>query len=118
VIFPEGTRSANGQLQRFKKGGFLLAVQAQTTIVPVTINGSAHLLPAGAWRLRSGTIEVIVDKPVPIEGFRPGNLRLLSDQVRNRIAANLRPVAGDNAPASTSMNEPVLDKQALKGQGI
>lgn len=117
VVFPEGTRSLDGKLQRFKKGGFLLAVQTQTTIVPVTINGSAHLLPAGAWRLRPGTIEVIVDKPVPIEGFRPGNLRLLSDEVRKRIAANLRQT-GAETPASADVNKPALEKHILGRQNI
>ena len=116
VVFPEGTRSRDGKLLRFKKGGFLLAVETQTTIVPVTINGSGKVLPAGDWRLNPGTIEIIVDKPVPIGGFRPGNLRLLSDQVRNLIAAHLRP-AGAETPASTTANKPMLDKHVFDKQG-
>ena len=91
VIYPEGTRSRDGRLQRFKKGGFLLAVQANTPIVPITVNGSAKLLPAGAWRLRPGTIDITIDKPVPVDGFRPGNLRLLVNQVHATIDARLRP---------------------------
>jgi 1-acyl-sn-glycerol-3-phosphate acyltransferase len=90
VIFPEGTRSRDGRLQNFKKGGFLLAVQAHMSIVPVTVIGSASLLPIGSWRPRPGTIEVVVEQPVAVEGFRPGNLRLLSNQVREKIAARLR----------------------------
>jgi 1-acyl-sn-glycerol-3-phosphate acyltransferase len=117
VVFPEGTRSRDGKLLRFKKGGFLLAVKTQTTIVPITINGSADVLPAGAWRLRPGTIEVIVEKPVPIGGFRPGNLRLLSDQVRNRIAANLKP-ADLESPTLSAVNKAMLDIRALDRQGI
>jgi 1-acyl-sn-glycerol-3-phosphate acyltransferase len=117
VVFPEGTRSRDGKLLRFKKGGFLLAVETQTTIVPVTINGSAHVLPAGGWRLRPGTIEVIVDKPVSIEGFRPGSLRHLSEQVRNRIAANLKP-ATTSSPASTSASEPTVDGRMAESQGV
>ncbi len=89
VIFPEGTRSRDGHLQRFKKGGFLLALQTQMPIVPVTIKGSGSLLPARSWRLRAGYIEVVVDPPVSVESFRPGVLRLLSDQVREKIAAQL-----------------------------
>jgi 1-acyl-sn-glycerol-3-phosphate acyltransferase len=116
VVFPEGTRSRDGKLQRFKKGGFLLAVKTATSIVPVTINGSRQVLPAGAWRLRSGGIEVIVDKPVSIEGFRPGNLRILSDQVHQRIAANLRqPATPATAP---TMNPGGFDNQSLEKQGI
>src|SRR4029434_2542318 len=68
VIFPEGTRSRDGKLLPFKKGGFLLAAQSGAAIVPVTINGSATLLPAGAWRLRAGTIEVTVGESLPVEG--------------------------------------------------
>jgi 1-acyl-sn-glycerol-3-phosphate acyltransferase len=90
VIFPEGTRSRDGHLQNFKKGGFLLAVQTHTSIVPVTVIGSASLLPIGSWRPQPGSIEVVVEQPVAVEGFRPGTLRLLSNQVRDKIAAHLR----------------------------
>lgn len=90
VIYPEGTRSRDGRLQRFKKGGFLLAAQTHTPIVPITINSSGALLPVGAWRLRPGTIDITIDKPVSVEGFRPGNLRLLVNQVHATIDARLR----------------------------
>jgi 1-acyl-sn-glycerol-3-phosphate acyltransferase len=90
VVYPEGTRSTDGQLLRFKKGGFLLAVQTNTPIVPVTVNGSGVLLPAGAWRLQPGVIKVIVDEPISVDGFRPGKLRLLAEQVRKKIADNLQ----------------------------
>lgn len=93
VVFPEGTRSRDGALQRFKKGGFLLAIETQTDVVPVTIVGSRNLLPSGAWRLRSGAVEVIIDQPIAIAGWRPGNLRLLMNQVRATIAARLHPAA-------------------------
>ena len=89
VVFPEGTRSRDGRLLPFKKGGFLLAVNTRTKIVPVTIIGSASLLPAGAWKLRPGTIEVYVDNPVETDGYRLGKLRSLTDQVRRIIAARL-----------------------------
>src|SRR5262245_3127901 len=91
VVFPEGTRSRDGKLLPFKKGGFLLAAQSGAAIVPVTINGSGALLPAGAWRLQPGLIDVIVGEAVLVEGYRPGNLRLLSDKVRAQMAAHLRP---------------------------
>lgn len=99
VVFPEGTRSRDGRLLRFKKGGFLLAVQTRTQIVPVTINGSANVLPAGGWRLRSGTIEVFIDQPVAVEGDRAGKLRALTAQVRETIAARLQPSKTQLTPA-------------------
>ena len=89
VVFPEGTRSHDGRLLPLKKGGFLLAAKTRTKIVPVTIVGSASLLPAGAWRLRPGTIDVFVDKPIATESYRIGRLRALTEQVRQTIAAHL-----------------------------
>lgn len=91
VFFPEGTRSSDGGLLPFKRGGFLLAVKTQTLIVPVTINGSGKILAKGDWRLRAGEIQVTVGTPVSVEDYRPGNLRALSTRVRELIAANLDP---------------------------
>ncbi len=90
VIFPEGRRSTSGSLLPFKKGGFLLAVKAGVSVVPVTINGSGKLLPVGAWRLRRGTVEVVVGEPLPVDAYRPGQLRPLIDRVRSEIEKNLR----------------------------
>jgi len=118
VVFPEGTRSTDGKLLRFKKGGFMLAVQANTKIVPVTINGSRNLLPSGAWRLCSGSIEVFVDKPIAVDRYRAVNLRLLSNRVRKTIAAHLREPASSESkrPAETSnraMGNRALGKQRV-----
>lgn len=92
VVFPEGTRSPNGKLLPFKKGGFLLALKTGKNIVPVTINGSGQLLPSGDWRLRSGNVEVIVEKAIMTKTFRAGSVRSLSDQVRQAIGAHLRSI--------------------------
>ena len=72
VIFPEGTRSGDGHLLPFKRGGLLLAVRTQTPIVPVTISGSWAILPKGDWRIRGGQIEVTVGAPVSVKSHRPG----------------------------------------------
>lgn len=90
VVFPEGTRSSDEKLLPFKRGGFLLAIKTQTSIVPVTINGSGTVLPKGDWRIRRGTIEVIIGEPVAVESYRPATLRALSAQVQKLIGKNLR----------------------------
>jgi len=117
VVFPEGTRSRNGKLLPFKKGGFLLALKTGKNIVPVTINGSGQLLPSGDWRLRSGNVEVIVEKPITTETYRAGSIRLLSDRVRQAIVAHLRPVgtvaARDGEPMVTPSISPALEKHQL-----
>ncbi|MGH7816314.1 MAG: lysophospholipid acyltransferase family protein [Candidatus Binatia bacterium] len=114
VVFAEGTRSRDRSLQKFKKGGFLLAVQTHTPIVPVTVNGSGSLLPAGAWRLRPGTIEVVVDQPVAVEGFRPGNLRLLSNQVRDKIASHLLEPCQTQPRHSERLGETIVNHRAFE----
>ena len=117
VVFPEGTRTRNGKLLSFKKGGFLLALKTGKNIVPVTINGSGQLLPSGDWRLRSGNVEVIVGKPIMTATYRAGRTRLLSDRVRQAIAAHLRPIGSfaDDAgkPLVSPSISPALEKHQL-----
>ena len=117
VVFPEGTRTRNGKLLSFKKGGFLLALKTGKNIVPVTINGSGQLLPSGDWRLRSGNVEVIVGKPIMTVTYHAGRTRLLSDRVRQAIAAHLRPIGSfaDDAgkPLVSPSISPALEKHQL-----
>jgi 1-acyl-sn-glycerol-3-phosphate acyltransferase len=89
VVFPEGTRSSDGRLLPFKRGGFLLAVKTKMPIVPVTINGSGRILPKGDWRIRRGAIEVAVGEPISMENYRPGTIRQLAAEVYGRVAQQL-----------------------------
>lgn len=58
VIFPEGTRTSDGKLQPFKKGGFHLALQAGVPVIPVTIEGSYDMMPKHRTRIDKGEIHV------------------------------------------------------------
>jgi 1-acyl-sn-glycerol-3-phosphate acyltransferase len=90
VVFPEGTRSLDGKLLPFKRGGFLLALKTKTPIVPVTINGTGKLLGRGEWRVRPGAVSITIAAPIMTADFRPGGLRGLAAQVHEIIAENLR----------------------------
>ena len=69
IIFPEGTRAPSDEaLLPFKKGGFMLALETGFPIVPIAVRGSRALLPKGAWRIRGGTIEVVVGAPIAVAG--------------------------------------------------
>lgn len=90
VFFPEGTRSSDGQLLPFKRGGFILAVKTKTPIVPITINGSGAVLPRGDWRIKGGEVEVIVSEPVPLDRYHAGNIRSLLSHVRTVMESRSR----------------------------
>jgi 1-acyl-sn-glycerol-3-phosphate acyltransferase len=64
LIFPEGTRSADGKLLPFKKGPFHLAIESGVFIVPVTMLGTYELWPKGHFGLRAGTVTVLFHKPI------------------------------------------------------
>ncbi|NVN92137.1 MAG: 1-acyl-sn-glycerol-3-phosphate acyltransferase [Desulfuromonadales bacterium] len=64
VIFPEGTRSTDFRLLPFKRGGFMLALRSGAPVVPVTINGTGRVNPAGSRRLYRGQISVTLHPPI------------------------------------------------------
>jgi len=91
VVFAEGTRSPDGRLLPFKKGGFVLALKAEVPIVPVSIRGGHRILPKGSLRVRPGTIDVVFGAPIPTSAFSsPSRSKEeLIMEVRARIAEGL-----------------------------
>jgi 1-acyl-sn-glycerol-3-phosphate acyltransferase len=74
VVFPEGTRSEDGRLLPFKRGGFLLALKSGCDLVPVTIKGSNRVAPKGSLRIRPGRISMTIGKPIPLGGYSKKNV--------------------------------------------
>jgi 1-acyl-sn-glycerol-3-phosphate acyltransferase len=64
LSFPEGTRSADGRVQRFKTAAFAAAVEAGAPVVPIALEGTGRILPRGSLRNRPGTIRVAVGHPI------------------------------------------------------
>mgnify|MGYP001089399499 CR=1 FL=1 len=90
AIFPEGTRSTDGRLLPFKRGGFILAAKAGVTIVPFTINGSREINPPDNFVfLRPGTIRISFSPPLPAGEKRGEQQGQLMERVRAAIAAGL-----------------------------
>lgn len=89
VMFPEGTRSPDGRLQRFKKGAFVLAIQARVPIVPVAVVGSRQIMPKGAWSVHPGEIEIRIGEPIPVEDLGHGDRDALLER-SYRAVAHLR----------------------------
>lgn len=89
VMFPEGTRSPTGELQRFKKGAFVLAIQTGVPVVPLAISGSRDIMPKGSWKIRPGEIEVRVGKPISVEGLEHEDRDALASRARDAVHALL-----------------------------
>jgi len=85
VIFPEGTRSPNGQLLPFKKGAFMLALHTHVDIVPTVVVGSRAIQKKGDWRVHSGRIILRFGEPIPTVGYDEDNRDHLIALVRSRI---------------------------------
>jgi len=89
VVFPEGTRSRDGQLLKFQKGGAIIAIKTGAAILPVTINGSRFALPKGTLALMPSKIEVIVGNPIDPRMFDEAKKEELMAVVKTAIAKNL-----------------------------
>jgi 1-acyl-sn-glycerol-3-phosphate acyltransferase len=89
LIFPEGTRSLDGKLQRFRRGGFFLAIAGGAPIVPVTIRGTFELMPKGQFGAKRGTVSVVFHPPVPVDGYSEGNVAELVEKVRAAVSSGL-----------------------------
>ena len=87
IVFPEGTRSVTGELGRFKKGSFLVALNARLPVVPVTIVGSQQVMRKGQLMVRPGEVLLTVHDPVPTEHVRRDEVHALADQVRTAVAS-------------------------------
>ena len=89
LVFAEGTRSLNGEVGRFKKGGVILALSMGIPIVPVSISGSASLAAKGVYLVKSGKIKMTIGKPISTEGKDISARHQLVSVVRDEVIKNL-----------------------------
>lgn len=95
LLFPEGTRSRDGTLGAFKKGGFMLAIESGAPIVPIGLAGTRSLVPRGTWMYTRSRVALIVGEPIVTKGMTVDDRDHLMELVRARIetareAAQLR----------------------------
>ncbi len=89
LIFPEGTRSRTGELGEFRKGGFVVAIDAGSRIVPLAVIGARDLMPRGGARIRAGSVRLELLDPVEGRGYSYEGRDRLVGEVRSRIATAL-----------------------------
>lgn len=89
VIFPEGTRSENGEVREFKAGSFKMAINAGVPIVPVTIDGARNIFEANGKRIKAANVRIIIHKPVDTVGLSKEEILALHKNVRDQIASQI-----------------------------
>lgn len=82
MIFPEGTRSRDGKIKSFKKGGFVLAVDSGIPIVPVIIKGTYAIMTKGRLLINPGPVELDIQKPIETSGYTRESKEALMEQVK------------------------------------
>ncbi len=92
-IFPEGTRSATGELLPFKRGAFRVAQKGDTPVLPVTIIGSHLITPKKSLKINKGKIMVIIDKPIDPSSFN--TIEALMATCSEVITANFNHYSND-----------------------
>ena len=85
MIFPEGTRSMDGRIKSFKKGGFVMAIDSGVPIVPVIIRGTWPMMARSSLRINHGDVEMEIAKPIDTIGYSRETKEELMDKVRSVI---------------------------------
>jgi 1-acyl-sn-glycerol-3-phosphate acyltransferase len=105
IVFPEGTRSRDGTVGRFKKGSFLVAIDAGLPVVPVSVSGSLHVMRKGRLMVRPGDVRVTVHEPIPSAGVPREEVIAFADRVRDVVR---RDVGGPDAAATGASGDAAL----------
>lgn len=85
LVFPEGTRSVDGNLRSFKKGGFVMAVNSGVSIVPIALHGTRDIMPAKKLRIRPGHAVLEILTPIDVSAYATKKKEVLMADVRSAI---------------------------------
>jgi 1-acyl-sn-glycerol-3-phosphate acyltransferase len=89
VVYPEGTRSPDGRLLPFKKGAFMMAIDAGVPIVPISISGANEIMPKRQIKVFPSTVRLTVHEPISTKSYSRENIGELMQLTRTRIASGL-----------------------------
>jgi 1-acyl-sn-glycerol-3-phosphate acyltransferase len=82
VIFPEGGRSPNGQLQAFMGGAFYAAVKAQVDVVPIVLVGTYEMLKMNSYHIKPGPVQMVVGSPISTVGMSTRDIAKITERAR------------------------------------
>src|SRR5690606_1948384 len=95
LAYPEGTRSRSSRVLPFKKGAFVVAVEAQVPVVPVAIHGADRVLSSTGFRVRPGTIRVAIGEPIETKGMGRDDRDALTRKVHDEVCRLHRLLGGE-----------------------
>ena len=91
MFFPEGTRSRDGRMKKFKKGGFMIALDTGLPILSVSISGTGRILPGKTFKLLPGKITITIHPPIDVTQYGEERRDELMADTRKAIASGLTP---------------------------
>jgi len=91
VVFPEGSRTYDGKMIRFRKGAYQMAVDQNLPLVPITLNGPYNVLPIGSLNIRRHRMEMVIHPPVYVDSFEKSHkgLQQMADVTKDIISTSL-----------------------------
>jgi 1-acyl-sn-glycerol-3-phosphate acyltransferase len=98
IVFPEGTRSRDGRVARFKGGSFYLALEAGLPVVPLSVIGSRHVMLRGRVTTYPGEVGLIVHEPIDTRGMAGADAREFGEHVRRIVAPDAESDLGSAPP--------------------
>jgi 1-acyl-sn-glycerol-3-phosphate acyltransferase len=94
-VYPEGTRSQDGRVNRFKGGTFYLALESAMPVVPISVVGSRHIMLKGRLATYPGRVRLVVHEPIDTRGMEDADAKEFGERIRQIIA----PVAESDVTA-------------------
>jgi 1-acyl-sn-glycerol-3-phosphate acyltransferase len=98
ILFPEGTRSRDGRVAKFKGGSFYLALEGGLPVVPLSIVGSRHVMLKGRLATYPGHVRLVVHPPIDTTGMEGADPRAFAERVRQIIAPDAESDLGKQPP--------------------
>ena len=102
VVYPEGTRSKDGRLLPFKKGAFMMAIDAGVPVVPISVSGATQIMPKAEVKIFPSTVRLTIHEPIDTKGYTKENIAELMRLTQAKILSAL---SADELP--TTIPEPV-----------
>lgn len=111
VVFPEGGRSANGQLQPFLGGSFYVAIKAQVPVVPMALIGTYEALPMDSFHVRPRPFQLVVGDAISTSGYLPKQMDKVAALAEESVAQLYYSRSEVSRPATASPEEALRHTQ-------